>query len=146
MKYLTLHCSATPPSMAVSAETIKCWHVAKGWSDIGYHWVIERCGALKAGRPLHRTGAHVRGHNHANIGVCLVGGVSEAFEPSNQYTQAQWQTLETLLVTLTHCYGLSPEAIRGHNEWNHRKACPCFDVRAYVDKLASIQPAASRSR
>ena len=63
---IIIHATATNPSwMAdkpvddVVAE-IRRWHVEeRKWSDIGYHAVIHRDGAVGYGRPVERTGAHV---------------------------------------------------------------------------------------
>jgi len=35
-----IHCSATPEGRDVSLDTIRQWHIKRGWSDIGYHYVI----------------------------------------------------------------------------------------------------------
>ncbi|EMQ2877340.1 N-acetylmuramoyl-L-alanine amidase, partial [Vibrio navarrensis] len=75
MHYITIHCSATSPEQNIGVSEIRAWHRAKGWRDIGYHWVITRQGELQAGRPMTQQGAHVRGHNQGNIGICLIGGV-----------------------------------------------------------------------
>ena len=67
---IILHCSATPEDRDVKAETIKKWHTDKGWSDVGYHYIIELDGRLKTGRPIERIGAHCKGHNNDSLGVC----------------------------------------------------------------------------
>jgi len=70
---LIIHCADTPPNMDVGAEEIRRWHVeGNGWSDIGYHYVIRRCGLIETGRDESTPGAHVRGHNTGSIGVCMV--------------------------------------------------------------------------
>ncbi|WP_394241097.1 N-acetylmuramoyl-L-alanine amidase [Vibrio astriarenae] len=133
MKRITIHCSATPVTMAVDANVIRRWHLARGWSDIGYHWVVNRDGRIEAGRSMQRTGAHVRGHNHHNIGVCLVGGVSQQFTPENNFTKAQWDALAQLIVVLSHCYNIPFAHIRGHRDYDAAKACPCFDVGDFIN-------------
>lgn len=67
------HCSDTPESMDIGAEEIRQWHLQRGWSDIGYHYVIRRDGKREIGRALEKPGAHVKGHNRYSIGCCLVG-------------------------------------------------------------------------
>ena len=67
IKKIILHCSATPENRDVSTETIKKWHTDKGWSDIGYHYVIDLNGNVNKGRPVERQGAHVRGFNKDSI-------------------------------------------------------------------------------
>ncbi len=47
---IVVHCAATPPSMNIGAAEIRKWHTDKGWSDIGYHYVIRRDGTQEEGR------------------------------------------------------------------------------------------------
>ena len=37
---IIVHCSATPEGRDVSAATIDDWHKQRGWSGIGYHYVV----------------------------------------------------------------------------------------------------------
>ena len=84
---IVIHCSYTPPSMDIGVREIYDWHVNdNGWKDIGYHYVIRRNGNIEIGRPEHTPGAHVAGHNHNTIGLCLVGAKAR-----------QGATLQTLL-------------------------------------------------
>lgn len=94
LRFITLHCSATRPSQIAGVKEIRAWHKAKGWSDIGYHFVIRRNGAIEKGRPISKTGAHVAGWNADNLGICLEGGISETFQPQNNFTREQWRALE----------------------------------------------------
>jgi hypothetical protein len=134
-----IHCSATRAAwmadrMAVDKVVeIRRWHVEeRGWSDIGYHWLIDRNGATIAGRAERRAGAHVKGHNDDTIGVCLIGGhgssSTDAF--SDHFTVAQDAALRTLLKGLSARYpGISK--ISGHNQYA-AKACPGFQVPEWL--------------
>jgi hypothetical protein len=63
------------PPLAEKIAEIRRWHVQqRGWRDIGYHWVIDRDGAVAPGRKETEVGAHVEGHNRGTIGICLLGG------------------------------------------------------------------------
>lgn len=141
--YLVPHCSATPPKLDIGVNEIRGWHVAKGWSDIGYHFVIRRNGAVEPGRPEDRVGSHVKNHNANTLGICLVGGVDAKQRPQNNFTPAQWASLQTLLMRLTARY---PGAkILGHRDFpNVHKACPCFDAIKWASGLGL--PAARRMR
>ena len=67
---IILHCSATKEGQDFSASTIRGWHVnGRGWSDIGYHWIIRLDGTIEVGRPLEKSGAHTKGHNKDSVGV-----------------------------------------------------------------------------
>lgn len=125
--YIVLHCSATAPALDVGAAEIRQWHRAKGWSDIGYHFVIRRNGEIEEGRPPEEIGSHVKNHNANSIGVCLVGGVDARQRPKNNFTTAQWSALGRLLAELQSRYPRSH--VIGHRDFpNVAKACPCFDA------------------
>lgn len=132
MQRITLHSSATPPSLDIGCAEIRQWHINKGWRDIGYHWVIKRDGTLEQGRPMHQTGAHVKGQNRHNIGICLIGGVNESHLPENNFTAPQWQTLKTTLTLLCDQYKIPKSKIQGHNTLNPNTACPSFNVAEYL--------------
>lgn len=146
VQLLVVHCSATPPSADIDAETIRKWHVeGNGWSDIGYHGVIKRDGSFEQGRELHERGAHAKGWNAVSWGLCLVGGVQEQDrnKPEANYTPEQYKTLWAVL---NAWQSVAPTAhVCGHRDLDsdHQrlKACPSFDVRAaYLEHcLAKIR-------
>lgn len=137
-KYITIHCSATQPVNTIDVETIRQWHLRRGWRDIGYHFVITVDGVIQPGRPLDQTGSHVFGHNKNNIGICLIGGVDSKGKTVNNYTDLQWDALRYLITELAGNYGILEKNILGHREWygpdpkDWKKLCPCFNV---ADKL-----------
>ena len=124
---IILHCAATPEGRDVSTETIRSWHVkGRGWSDIGYHFVIELDGQVKEGRPMHRSGAHTLGQNATSIGICYVGGIDKNKKPKDTRNDAQRAAMDKLIDALLEEH---PGAtIHGHNEFAN-KACPSFDVQ-----------------
>lgn len=144
-KFLAIHCSATEPDQDIGVREIRKWHVEDNdWSDIGYHFVIRRDGSLEIGRPIEDVGAHVKGFNAVSIGICMVGGLNYNGDPEDNFTEAQYRTLTTLVYVLTKTYPGSKA--KGHRDFspdvNHDgvitpdewlKACPCFDVK---EKLA----------
>lgn len=123
---IIIHCSATPEGRDVKTETIRQWHLKRGWSDIGYHYVIELDGTVVPGRPLERIGAHCRGENRSSIGICYVGGVDKEMTPKDTRTEAQRGALHSLLFDLTDNFAKA--TIHGHNEFSS-KACPSFNVQ-----------------
>ena len=58
---IIVHCSATPEGKAFSVADIRRWHLQRGFSDIGYHFVIYLDGSVHVGRPLAKAGAHCKG-------------------------------------------------------------------------------------
>jgi N-acetylmuramoyl-L-alanine amidase len=130
--FIVLHCSATRACQDIGAREIRRWHVAKGWKDIGYHFVIRLDGRIEKGRALDLIGSHVAGHNANSVGICLVGGLDDAtFEPASTYTSKQWSALKKLLGDLISTY---PKAsVLGHRDFKGvAKACPCFDAKPWA--------------
>lgn len=126
IKELIVHCSATPEGKDYSVDTIRQWHLQRGFSDIGYHYVIYRDGSIHIGRDESIIGAHCTGHNTNSIGVCYIGGcASDGKTPKDTRTAEQKQSLVKLLKELKTKY---PQAsIHGHRDFSS-KACPSFDA------------------
>lgn len=131
---IIIHCSATAPNANVGAVAIDAMHKARGWRGIGYHKVIRRDGSIEDGRSLEKAGAHARGHNAYSVGICLEGGVkSDGKTPDFNYTRKQLHTLYGLLFELIGKYPGCD--ILGHRDLpGVTKACPCFDVQAWLNK------------
>ena len=131
---IILHCSATKEGQDISVDTIRKWHVdGRGWSDIGYHYIVSIDGKIEDGRPIDRSGAHTKGQNSNSIGVCYTGGVEkDGKTPKDTRNPEQLMALANLLDALMEMY---PEAtLHGHNEFA-AKACPSFDVQKEYDFL-----------
>lgn len=104
----------------------------RGWSDIGYHYVIYRDGTIHEGRNIDLIGAHCTGHNSHSIGIAYVGGVENRpgvpyaqLKPKDTRTEEQRAALLSLLLDLRKIY---PSAkIHGHRDFAN-KACPSFDA------------------
>jgi len=84
-QYIILHHSATP--ITTTFEQIRQAHLERGWTDIGYHFVIDREGKVHTGRPIDVVGAHcidpISGTNiSANwlaLGICFIGDYSKPY-------------------------------------------------------------------
>lgn len=151
VRFIIVHCSATPPDVDVGVDDIRQWHLARGWDDVGYHFVIRRDGTVEPGRPTEFKGSHVVGRNHESLGVCLVGGVRRDpdadgkddadgprwdLTPDANFTDAQWASLESLMALLLVRYpGTVP---RGHRDFTQNKECPCFDVKSWWAARANL--------
>ena len=78
---VVVHWTATYIDQDIGVEEIHRWHQEKGWSGIGYHYVIRRDGSIWRGRPVNYVGAHAKanGHNNRSIGVAFVGGYTTPY-------------------------------------------------------------------
>lgn len=135
---IILHCSANGPNSNIGAKEIRAYHMlpvskgGRGWSDIGYHYVIRRDGTLDVGRDITKAGAHCTGLNAHSIGICLVGGVkSDGKTPEDNFLPAQFDMLAKLIRDLRLRFPNT--SIHGHNEFA-QKACPVFNVAAFLAK------------
>ncbi len=129
IKRLIVHCSATRENQHIDIETIRRWHVdGRGWSDVGYHYVIYLDGTIAKGRADNTQGAHCLKSNAFSLGICYIGGVeTDGKTPKDTRTEAQKESLDHLLHTLK---AMHPDAIiHGHRDFA-AKACPSFDARS----------------
>lgn len=134
LKKIIVHCS---DSRFGNAALINEWHKARGWSGIGYHFVILNGhiapkidydlvadGMVDIGRPVEQTGAHCEGQNADSIGVCLIG--------EENFTKFQMSSLRATLAWLCATYKISHDQVFGHRDFDkHGKTCPNFDVQEW---------------
>ena len=132
--YIALHCSATKDGQNFTVNDIRRWHTApkpqgRGWSDIGYHYVIHLDGSVHKGRDVDLIGAHVENYNAHSIGICYVGGTDKSGKAKDTRTTAQKAAMLKLLKELRIKY---PKAIiQGHRDFpGVAKACPSFDAKS----------------
>lgn len=130
---IIVHCTASYEGNAMTVEQIRRMHIReRGWSDIGYHYVVYLDGSIHNGRDVNISGAHCSGHNLHSIGVVYVGGLAKNGKAKDTRTPAQKAGLLKLLKELKRLY---PKAtIHGHREYA-RKDCPCFDAKTEYSKL-----------
>ena len=125
-QYIVLHHSASPDgTIRKDFENIKNYHLAKGWRDIGYHWVIEKVGGkltVIPGRPEAEPGAHCVPRNKDGIGVCCVGDYDKEKPDEELY-----QVVARLCREIMGRHSI--KEIGGHNQYA-QTICPgrYFDV------------------
>ena len=105
---LVVHHSASQGNTTKKAD-IERWHKQRGFSQIGYHKIIEGDGSIVNGRAETTKGAHAKGANHASLGVCVVGN----FEKSSP-SVAQVEALVNVLTDWCKSYKLDATSIYGH--------------------------------
>ncbi len=138
---IVIHCS---DSEFGDNLMIDDWHKEKGWSGIGYHFVITNGvkhklqhylrsldGQIQSARSLDRVGAHARGYNQDYIGICLIGKKS--------FTKLQFRALQMLVIEFMGIYGFDEQDVIGHYQCknNGGKTCPNFDVDLWWKSLSS---------
>ena len=145
---IIIHCSATRTGQDLRTKDIDRIHRQRGFSQIGYNFVIDLDGTVENGRPLSIDGAHCNtkgfsgvSYNKHSIGICYIGGLDTNGHPADTRTEAQKNSLRDLVAKLCKEYDIiellghrdtSPD-LNGNGEVEpaeYIKACPCFDVRS----------------
>ena len=136
---IVVHCTATRAWQDFDVDDIRKMHKAKGWADIGYHYLVKLDGTIQQGRDVDIIGAHVKYHNEHSIGIVYVGGLDNQGREKDTRTENQKCALLNLLMDLRKLY---PKAkISGHRDFSPDKngdgiispdefikACPCFNA------------------
>jgi hypothetical protein len=104
---IIIHHSAS--SRSTTLADIRGWHLAKGWIDVAYHFVVEGDGTVRRGREIDQVGAHAKGANSNSIGICVVGNNLDA---SQRWNAEQRGALRKLIQALFATFG--PLEIEGH--------------------------------
>lgn len=129
---IIVHCTATKEGQDVSVAQVRKWHLERGFSDIGYHYLVDLNGVTHLGRDVDYVGAHCTNHNSRSIGVVYVGGLDKNGKAKDTRTAYQKDGLNILLIRLRQLYPYA--SIHGHREYAN-KECPCFDAYTEYRKI-----------
>lgn len=149
LKYLVLHCTATPEGREVTAEQIRHWHTdpvskgGRGWQQVGYTDMIHLDGRVE--RLVDNNEDHnvdpweitngAKGYNSVSRHVVYVGGGTSP-KGEDTRTEAQRRALADYVLRFHRKH--PSVRIVGHNELA-AKACPSFDVPAFLRELGIEQ-------
>ncbi len=118
---IIIHCADTPEGRDDSIKDVRRWHKARGFNDVGYHFVIRLDGEIEKGRDEAVIGAHAKGHNKDSLGVCYIGG-----KDGDTRTPEQKTSLVYLIGYLKNKY--KGAIVYGHMDFSTKK-CPQFDAK-----------------
>lgn len=144
IKGLIFHWTDSGPGTKVA--TVRAWHLARGFKDIGYNWLIEhptdnpnatQWGHLcKFGRRMDEdlyledkeVGAHTLHYNQWFAGIAVVSGPRSPLHP------LQREAVIQIAHTLQKRYQLPPESILGHRDKNATQ-CPGDEIYSIIQAL-----------
>ena len=150
LKYLVIHCTATPEGREVSADEIRRWHTApkaaggRGWNQVGYTDMVHLDGKVER---LVRNNEDMqvdafeitngaKGYNAIARHIVYVGGVDADGKAKDTRTEAQRNALAAYVRDF---HARFPQVrIIGHNEIAP-KACPSFNVQAWLKAIGIRQ-------
>lgn len=151
MKYLVIHCTATPEGREVSGEEIRRWHTApvskggRGWKQVGYTDLFHLDGSVErlvdnnedANVDSWEMTNGAAGYNSVSRHVVYVGGCDKAMKPKDTRTLEQREALKRYVVDFHERF---PHIrIVGHHDLNPGKACPSFDVGSWLREIGIRQ-------
>jgi hypothetical protein len=151
LKYLVLHCTATPEGREVSSADIKRWHTSpvseggRGWRQVGYTDLIHLDGKVER-LVENNEDANVdpweitngaKGYNSVSRHVVYSGGLAkDGKTPKDTRTTAQKRAMEEYVKDFHKRF---PRVrIIGHNEVA-AKACPSFNVQTWLKEIGIEQ-------
>ncbi len=135
-KWIVIHHSATPTGGAAAFDKM---HKAKGWDELGYHFVIgngtdTHDGQIEVGGrwTKQKWGAHTKTpdnqFNEHGIGICLVGNF-DVSHPSD----AQLKSVAKLVSYLMKTYHIPADHVLGHRD------CKSTDCPGKFMSLAKVR-------
>ena len=150
LKYLVIHCTATPEGREVSSAEIRRWHTApvskggRGWKQVGYTALIHLDGKVErmvdnnedANVDPWEVTNGAAGYNSVSRHVVYAGGCTRDMKAKDTRTAAQCKALEDYVKDFHRRF---PKVrIIGHNEIA-KKACPSFDVQKWLKTIGIKQ-------
>jgi len=136
VKFLIVHHTATPNSdtdWAARVRQIWDYHVnTRGWSDIGYNFLIDPNGIIYDAREDDTKGAHFSGHNSETSGISLLGTYT-SLSPSTAMQNSlkeflAWKACDRSIDVLATVYhsssSLNLHTVAGHRDSGSGTVCP----------------------
>ena len=151
LKYLVLHCTATPEGREVTGDDIRRMHLSpvskggRGWQQVGYTDIIHLDGTVERlvdnnedanVDPWEITNG-AKGYNSVSRHVVYAGGMTKDMsQPKDTRTPAQLKAMEAYVRDFHRRF--PGVRIIGHNEVA-AKACPSFDVQKWLESIGIKQ-------
>jgi|688.fasta_scaffold351113_2 N-acetylmuramoyl-L-alanine amidase len=131
IKYLVVHCTATPQTTNVESIQ-RHWRERLGWKANGYHKIVKANGEVITLAQDDAVCNGVAGFNSVSLHVSYIGGIDSRGNPLDNRTQGQKDAISQVLHAWKQKY---PSAIiQGHRDFLKRgvnwKECPSFNAKA----------------
>lgn len=150
LKYLVIHCTATPEGREVSSADIRRWHTSpvseggRGWKQVGYTDLFHLNGGVERlvdnnedanVDPWEITNG-AKGYNSVSRHVVYAGGCDANMQPKDTRTSDQRRAMAKYVKDFHRRF--PGVRIIGHNEVA-AKACPSFDVQKWLAEIGIRQ-------
>jgi N-acetylmuramoyl-L-alanine amidase len=146
IKYLIIHCTATPEGREVSSDEIRRWHLSpkpqgRGWKQVGYTDLFHLNGGIerlvKNNEDAFVDGWEitngVAGLNSHSRHIVYAGGLTaDGKKAKDTRTLMQREVLKTYVLDFVKRFpGVQ---VAGHNQFDN-KACPSFNVPLWLREI-----------
>ena len=144
LKYLVIHCTATPEGRSMTSAQLRQMHTApvaeggRGWKQVGYSDMIHTNGGVEnlvkydedGYVDPHEITNGAAGFNSVCRHIAYVGGIDADGKPKDTRTPEQKKAMRNYIAKfIMH----NPTVkVVGHNYLNKDKACPSFDVARWL--------------
>ncbi|MBQ9231574.1 MAG: N-acetylmuramoyl-L-alanine amidase [Prevotella sp.] len=148
LRYLVIHCTATPEGREVTGADIRHWHCdpkpkGNGWRQVGYTDIFHLNGGVER-LVANNEDANVdpweitngaAGYNSVSRHVVYVGGLAkDGKTPKDTRTLEQRKAMERYVKSFHRKFPDIP--IIGHRDLpGVTKACPSFDVAQWLREI-----------
>lgn len=146
LKFETMQLGNTPRYIGLhhsgGIQTVKAYHKMhineRGWSGLGYNFVVDLDGKIYKGRDPKYVPAGILGHNKDSLHICAIGNFENMVMPSVQKESLKW--------LVAYCITTWPtiKSAKGHKELMDTdcpgKNYPLNDIRAVVTHGLIIAP------
>ena len=151
LKYLVIHCTATPEGREVTAADIRRWHTSplsqggRGWRQVGYTDIIHLDGKVErlvdnnedANVDPWEVTNGAKGYNSVSRHIVYAGGMTrDMAKAKDTRTQAQRDAMRDYVIDFHRRF--PGVRIVGHNELA-AKACPSFNVQKWLRQIGIYQ-------
>lgn len=151
LKYLVIHCTATPEGREVTAADIRRWHTSplsqggRGWRQVGYTDIIHLDGKVErlvdnnedANVDTWEVTNGAKGYNSVSRHIVYSGGMTrDMTKAKDTRTQAQRDAMRDYVIDFHRRF--PGVRIVGHNELA-AKECPSFNVQKWLRQIGVYQ-------
>lgn len=151
LKYLVIHCTATPEGREVTAADIRRWHTSplsrggRGWRQVGYTDIIHLDGKVErlvdnnedANVDPWEVTNGAKGYNFVSRHIVYSGGMTrDMTKAKDTRTQAQRDAMRDYVIDFHRRF--PGVRIVGHNELA-AKECPSFNVQKWLRQIGIYQ-------
>lgn len=144
LKYLVIHCTATPEGRSMTSTQLRQMHTApvaeggRGWKQVGYSDLIHFNGGVENLVAYddddfvdpHEITNGAAGFNAECRHVAYVGGIDADGKPKDTRNLEQKKAMRNYVAKFIAKY--PTVKVIGHNYLNKGKACPSFDVARWL--------------